>query len=180
MNKVLIFALGATVGSLVTWKIVKDKYEKIADDEIESVIEYYRNKEKETSCEAKEEPQRQPSPEEEELKARAEENRKLIKELGYANCEDDRILPYVIAPEEFGDLDITKTWMYYADDTLVDENDDIVSDPESIIGDALSHFGEYEDDCVHVRNEELNCDYEILQSEKTFSEVYTDDMKEDS
>ena len=37
MNKLFIFIVGAAVGSIVTWKLVKDKYEKIADDAIEDV-----------------------------------------------------------------------------------------------------------------------------------------------
>lgn len=45
MNKkllsVLMFAVGAAIGSAVTWKVVKTKYEQIADEEIESVREEY-------------------------------------------------------------------------------------------------------------------------------------------
>ena len=45
MNKVLFgFAAGLTVGSLVTLAIVDKKYRKIADEEIEAVREYYKNK----------------------------------------------------------------------------------------------------------------------------------------
>ena len=42
MNKgisVLIFAAGAAIGSLVTWKLTKTKYEAIANEEIKSVKE---------------------------------------------------------------------------------------------------------------------------------------------
>lgn len=38
----IIFAAGAGVGSFATWKIVKDKYKKIADEEIASVQEIDR------------------------------------------------------------------------------------------------------------------------------------------
>lgn len=45
MNKklfgVIMFAVGAAVGSAVTWKLVKTKYEQIADEEIQSVKEEY-------------------------------------------------------------------------------------------------------------------------------------------
>lgn len=45
MNKkllsVLMFAVGAAIGSAVTWKVIKTKYEQIADEEIESVREEY-------------------------------------------------------------------------------------------------------------------------------------------
>ena len=38
---VLMFAVGAAIGSAVTWKVVKTKYEKIAQEEIESVKEAF-------------------------------------------------------------------------------------------------------------------------------------------
>ena len=45
MNKklfgVIMFAVGAAVGSAVTWKVVKTKYEQIAEEEISSVREEY-------------------------------------------------------------------------------------------------------------------------------------------
>lgn len=47
MNKkllnVLMFAVGAAIGSAVTWKVVKTKYEQIAQEEIDSVKEEYAN-----------------------------------------------------------------------------------------------------------------------------------------
>ena len=46
MNKtlcnVLLVAAGAAMGSLVTWKVVKTKYEQIAQEEIDSVKEEYK------------------------------------------------------------------------------------------------------------------------------------------
>ena len=40
---VIMFAVGATIGSAVTWKLVKDKYEQIANDDIASVREEYKD-----------------------------------------------------------------------------------------------------------------------------------------
>lgn len=37
----IIFAAGAVIGSLVTWKVIKTKYEDIAQEEIDSVKEEY-------------------------------------------------------------------------------------------------------------------------------------------
>ena len=39
--KAFIFTTGAAIGSVVTWKVIKEKYKKIADEEIESVREEY-------------------------------------------------------------------------------------------------------------------------------------------
>ena len=44
MNKVTevaMFAAGAAIGALVTWKLVKNKYERIAQEEINSVKETF-------------------------------------------------------------------------------------------------------------------------------------------
>lgn len=45
MNKVLssaiMFTIGAAIGSVVTWKVVKTKYEQVAQEEIDSVKEEY-------------------------------------------------------------------------------------------------------------------------------------------
>ena len=44
VKNALIFVVGAAIGSVTTWYFVKDKYKKIADEEIESVKEYYSNR----------------------------------------------------------------------------------------------------------------------------------------
>lgn len=208
MNKVLAFVLGAGLGSLITWKIIEKKYKQLAEDEINSVRQYYKSRLADLADDI------QPSNDKPADKIKMSRNdyiaktsdeeveryTNLLKESGYTDeeVEDllndpdvtlehngdnyeiymephlDKVLPYVIAPEEYGereDFD-KKSWTYYSDFVLADEEGEIVSEPESIIGDALAHFGDYEDDSVYVRNEETECDYEILKHEKTFSEVY--------
>ena len=208
MNKVLFgFAAGLTVGSLVTLAIVDKKYRKIADEEIEAVREYYKNKHRIDSGLTVDQSKlfREVSDEDIKLdvelpKIPEEQYKKIVDDLGYndeemaellndpdisieqnengeveifLDSEKESTMPYVIAPEEFGEYDYdTKEWTYYSDFVLVDEEGEIVSEPESIIGDALSHFGEYEDGAVHVRNDGAECDYEIIKHNKTFSEVY--------
>ena len=81
--------------------------------------------------------------------------------------------PYAIPPEDFGDyVDYEPTTLYYyADGVLADEDDNIIEDPVAMVGDDfMDHYGEYEDDCVYVRNDRYRRDYEILRSEKTFAE----------
>ena len=41
---VIMFAAGAAIGSAVTWKILKDKYEKIVQEEIKSVKEVFSDR----------------------------------------------------------------------------------------------------------------------------------------
>ena len=44
MKNVFIFLAGVGVGSLVTWKYVERKYRNLAEEEIESVKELYKEK----------------------------------------------------------------------------------------------------------------------------------------
>ena len=190
MNKVIIFLLGATAGSLLTWKIVEERYRQIANEEIESVREYYKNKNDDKE-EVKPITVHHTGYNHDVVETNKSENEvndyeDMVSELGYSDDMNeawmepgtDYIAPVIIRPEEYGDNDFEmKSLTYYADFVLADnDGDDIISDPESIIGDALKHFGEYEDDSVHVRNFNDECDYEILKHEKTFSEMVGGDI----
>lgn len=88
--------------------------------------------------------------------------------------EDPQEKPYVIPPDkfdEFDDYDVISL-MYYADGVLCDDNDEPIPNVGDTVGDdAVLHFGEYDDDCVYVRNDRLKVDYEILRSLKTYKEV---------
>lgn len=175
MNNKLIacgmFVIGAAVGSIVTWKLTKTKYEQIAREEIESVKEVYSRMANET----------EPEPE---AKSMVEEYRKTVEDSGYISLnkeekkKEDTMTdaPYVISPEEFGEFDdydiVSLT--YYADGVLTDAMDDVMNDDdiELYIGaNSLEHFGEYEEDSVFVRNNEFKIDYEILRDNRMFKDV---------
>lgn len=114
-----------------------------------------------TLSEAKAEPD-----EEEEL---TDENAPVLTEI--ERRELDR--PYVISPSEFGELDYEKIELtYYADGILTDDRNEIMDDPDDIIGpDALDSFGDYEDDSVYVRNDGRRCDYAILKDLRNYRDV---------
>ena len=81
--------------------------------------------------------------------------------------------PYVISPNDFGELDGYETisLTYYANGVLTDDQDNIIDNVDEVIGmEALSHFGEYEDDSVFVRNDERKCDYEILLDYRSYED----------
>ena len=80
--------------------------------------------------------------------------------------------PYVIDPVEFGELyDYrTITLKYFNNGILLDDTDCPMEDPDIFIGDALDHFGEYEDDAVHVRNDQFRCDYEVIKIDKDWGQ----------
>ena len=170
MNKLFIFAAGAAIGSIVTWKLVKDKYARIAQEEIDSVKEVFSRRNQPN--EPVEEENEEPVPTSEEVV----EYKDIINSCGYSAVERVETMhdkPYVIEPGVFGeDPDYeTVSLSYYADGVLTDENNCII-DPgeiESLIGEeSLDHFGEYEDDSVFVRNEERKTDYEILAIQNNY------------
>jgi hypothetical protein len=172
LSKVLIFATGAAIGSLVTWKFIKTKYEKFANEEIQAMREYYFEstddvKEEDTLIDVNEE-----KPDTMSL-AKQYENR--LGGLGYggSNKEVVEVPDYIsiITPEEFGEEDGYKTesLTYYADGYVTDDRDNIIDDVDDLIGlESLEHFGEYEEDSVFVRNDKTKKDYEILKSYDTY------------
>ena len=82
--------------------------------------------------------------------------------------------PYVIAPDEVGETGYrTVSLNYYDDGVLTYENDDVIENVDELVGkDSLSHFGEYEDDTVYVRNDKQRIDYEILADTQKYSDIY--------
>lgn len=201
---IIAFAAGAAVGSVATWKLVKTKYEQIAQEEIESIREvYFHNEEDED----------EPDPDDEAPKmAEVRSYRDLVGKTGYVNYSgnslaDDEVeamvkekakaivdecndilegskteemktyknKPYVIHPDEFGEKDYNiVTLAYYKDGVVTTYNTGEVlsnDEVENLVGiESLSHFGEYEEDTVFVRNDSRKIDYEILRSE----DAYTD------
>jgi len=109
--------------------------------------------------------------------------------LGKPSSEDDedyteedskRTLdsPYVISHNEYmeGSLDYSQvTLTYFAeDDTLVDETDMPVENPDRVVGNVnLDKFGHRSNDprTVYIRNEKLAADYEVLLHDGSFGEV---------
>lgn len=190
MNKLgglLLFTLGAAVGAAASMNYFKKKYEAIAQEEIYAVREFYTKKKMENDAEDMKDEEHEESEEFEEENEIDEEretrNKEFynyaatIKDLRYTNEERKKAgpKPYVISPDEFGMSDEDYTCIslsYYEDQVLADDADHIVEDVENVVGfESLTHFGEYEDDCVYVRNDRRKCDYEILLRQEKYTDV---------
>ena len=181
---VAAFAIGCGLGSAVTLYLVKDKYARLAEDEIESVREVYSDKDKTSIHEPIKE--HYTNPREYANKPDIMEYAKKLGDSGYMDYSkpgapmveeeqrEERQMPYVIAPEEFGEFGSYEkiSLTYFADGTLADDRDRIIEDVDEIVGeDFADHFGEYEDDSVFIRNDILEADYEILKDERTYDEM---------
>lgn len=84
--------------------------------------------------------------------------------------------PYIISSEDFynseNDFDKITVSYYEGDDTLVDEREQPINDPEPVVGNRhLSMFGFKSDDpnIVYVRNERLSTDFEIMYEEGEYA-----------
>ena len=190
MNKTMnftMFVIGAVVGSVITWQYTKKKYEQIAQEEIDSVKEVFSKKEEAHDNKLDDSEARMKANQAKEKPGITEYTAQLH-ERGYTNYSNtfsaeekkeenksiDEDGPYVIAPEEFGELDNYEkiSLTYYSDHVLTDDYDEIIDDVEDVVGfDSLNHFGEYEDDSVFVRNDKLKHDYEILLDQRKYSDI---------
>lgn len=179
-----IFAAGIGTGVVATKQYFKNYYEERYQEDVSSVKEVFaRNKTNDIQDEFVNDEQKK---KEQDL---SKYSNKLEK-LGYAyysssNIEkkpavqepakDDR--PYVIAPDEFGELDdydiITLNY-YEGDDVLTDDCDELLDDPDGTVGlDSLDHFGDYEDDpdVVYVRNDRLKAYFQIVLDARSYEDV---------
>lgn len=182
----VIFVLGAAVGSVVTWQYTRKKYEQIAQEEIDSVKEIFSKRESAADVEITDPEPHTAKIGKPEEKPDITEYAARLERDGYTNYsnvgaeqkkeeqETMEIKPYVISPEEFGEFEDYEriSLSYYADQILADEDDEKVDDVDNVVGlESLTHFGEFEDDSVFVRNDRLKCDYEILLDQRTYSDV---------
>ena len=188
MNKtvttVMAFAVGAAAGVAATWKFFEEKYARIAQEEIDSVKEVFSKRDRKEVQPEKTEPVVEATIENpKELIAVNKNVSAIIDYSGYSSSQDDKPeepKPYVIPPEAFGELEeegyTNVSLTFCSDQVVIDDNNDILEDVNDVIGfESLSHFGEYEDDAVYVRNDKLRCDYEILLDQRT-SEQYIGDQ----
>lgn len=190
LSKVIIFTAGATVGSAVTYLLVKKRCEQKAQEEIDKVVDEFYNREitiEDVVTAAVEEgidvnfcvePKETEEPVDEK-----EEYEDIVKgekyvsyaqeKLGKKEEKNDMKRPYVIPPEEYGECDYaTVSLWYWADGVITNERNKIIKNVEELVGENVaSHFGEYEEDSVFIRNEVQEIDYEILRDERRFSEI---------
>ena len=168
---IIAFSLGAVTGSLITWKLVEAKYKRIADEEIKDVVEHFSNKRKEES---------------ETEEKNVDEKDSVVDEYseiasGYKSDEEGSeepmkdTKPFVIPPEEFGQMDDyeAESLMYFeGDGVLTDDWFNVIEKVDGLVGkDFAEHFGEYEDVSVFVRKPMFKKDFEIWKDERTFESV---------
>lgn len=196
---VFLVVAGAAIGSAITWKVVTTKYEKIVQEEINSVKEEFKRLYEEPEAVAEVEVQNE------------EENEVIETEEDVFEPTDDEVFeyhnissmyrssendedendeeggeddldeapyingPYVISPDDFRCSPPgynAQALDYYSDGVLADSWGTKLDIEETIGEDSLNHFGEYADDILYVRNERKEIDYEVTYDLRTYKEVY--------
>lgn len=169
LSNLFIFATGATVGAVVTWKFLKTKYERLVQEEIDSYKEALGCLDKNDISEEETEYEAPTA----EVTTRRSDYQQMVKKCDYKGV-DDMNKPYVISPDDYGDNEEydTETLFHFQDGVLTDDNDVPIEDVDGVVGaDYADHFGEYEDDSVFIRNDGLRTDYEILLEPRNYSDV---------
>lgn len=187
-----IFAAGALAGAAVAARVVRDKYQQEAEEEIAEMRDYYRELRKENV-------EKYPV-QNEEAEAEKEENTKneydeIVK--GYTNYtqylskaaakyfdtetkenkkeekeERTNYEPFIIDVEEFGEDPTydTATLTYYKDKVLTNDLDDVID--YSVAGEEnLKIFDEHPDcKAIYVRDDIYMVDYEIIRDPYQYDE----------
>lgn len=180
---VVSFAVGALIGSSATWIFAKKYYEKISKDEIDSVKKEFskmRNansepsdhEEKNNDISSLRDTSDKIEPYNYTDHSKKEEHDISVKEVQDVND------PYVISPDEYGEyMDYEQVSLtYFRDGVLADEDTlEVIDDIAGTVGeDFADHFGEYEDDSVHIRNDVTRCEYEILADLRSYSDALSE------
>lgn len=192
MNKTFIaFGAGLAVGIGGTYFYLKQKYEEKLSEQIQEVRRHYQ--EKQEKPKAKEEKDEKFTNRFEESEERGK-NRIAYESIAkrYQGSDEQRPVdpaeqesPPEDEPEEeiftvteeeiesydnFEGIDLT----YYAeDDILCDDQEQVIEDPEAIIGDALTKFGVKSGypNTVYVINKRVRAIFEVLMVEGSYQEI---------
>ena len=186
MKGLLIFAAGLAVGAVAGAVIVKNKVLADAKAEIEEVREYYResrgqkDEHVEEVKEVKEVEKKEYELKDIQIKDEPKTgltNYSQITKMYMSKDEHQTPMyddPFVIDPSEFGENPEydTETLTYFADGVLVDDVDDVIEEPDIVVGlENLKVFEEFGATSVYVRNDIYKTDYEIIRDDWNYSDL---------
>lgn len=179
-----IFAAGALAGAAVAARVVRDKYQQEAKEEIAEMREYYRELRKENI--EKYPVQNEEAEAEKEENTKDEYNEIVQNYTNYTQYNDTETKenkkeekeertnyePFIIDVEEFGEDPTydTATLTYYKDKVLTNDLDDVID--YSVAGEEnLKIFDEHPDcKAIYVRDDIYMVDYEIIRDPYQYDE----------
>ena len=185
MKGLLIFAAGLAVGAVAGAVIVKNKVLADAKAEVEEVRKYYREsrgvvEEVEEKEEVKEVEKKEYELKDIQVKDEPKTGLTNYNQITKMYMSKDEFQspmyddPFVIDPSEFGENPEydTETLTYFADGVLVDDVDDVIEEPDIVVGlENLKVFEEFGATTVYVRNDIYKTDYEIIRDDWNYSDL---------
>ena len=185
MKGLLIFAAGLAVGAVAGAVIVKNKVLADAKAEVEEVRKYYREsrgvvEEVEEKEEVKEVEKKEYELKDIQVKDEPKTGLTNYSQITKMYISKDEFQspmyddPFVIDPSEFGENPEydTETLTYFADGVLVDDVDDVIEEPDIVVGlENLKVFEEFGATTVYVRNDIYKTDYEIIRDDWNYSDL---------
>lgn len=192
MNKTfLVFGAGLAVGVGGTYFYLKQKYEEKLSEQIQEVRKHYQKKQEQSKSKEEKDEKFTNRFEEAEKREKDRIAYESITKRYHGSVEQRPVDPaeqesppedepeeeiFTVTEEEmetydnFEDIDLT----YYAeDDILCDDQEQVIEDPEAIIGDALTKFGAKSGypDTVYVINKRVRAIFEVLMVEGSYQEI---------
>ena len=185
MKGLLIFAAGLAVGAVAGAVLVKNKVLADAKAEIDEVRKYYREsrgvvEEVEEKEEVKEVEKKEYELKDIQVKDEPKTGLTNYSQITKMYMSKDEFQtpmyddPFVIDPSEFGENPEydTETLTYFADGVLVDDVDDVIEEPDIVVGlENLKVFEEFGATTVYVRNDIYKTDYEIIRDDWNYSDL---------
>lgn len=198
INKILYFSGGAVVGAAAMWLLLKKKYDDELEQRTQSVIRAFTEQANRNAKNSLDDPSIEPD--KTELADTPDNEKDIMRNAGdlskrprvdytaYGRTDDapteTKIASeptvsetHIIAPIDFGEIEdyvqIQMTQFY--DGVLTDDDFNMIdpADLEKWLGgiDPMNHYGEYEDDAVHIRNDSMKCYIEIVKDERLFAAI---------
>lgn len=194
LKELFIFATGALAGTFIGARISKKHYSELAEEEINDIRDYYKNKLENTNVKNQETEEVEELLEKTEKVEDKQEYDKIIKIGNYMTIDDEtdeedkedeendqheelssiNDEPYVINPEDFGKdgYYATQTLTYFADGILVDDVDEVVEQAECLVGTHhIDIFRDFDATSVYIRNDWAMTDFEILKDDWFWSDI---------
>lgn len=195
MKKLLIFLAGGAVGSLITWYFTKEYYRKKTDEEVNDVVEHFRNAYKREVEEPRRIQQETERQQRESWQAQKEAYYKMseqyqpadepVPEVGYypePHPHEDYNPPYEVTEEQVLDLMRMNDEWEQVELTYYEADDVVVEDREQMENWA-EYVGPISSKCFNsqglyfVRNEKYKVDYEIHYEPGNFGDTDDPDFR---
>lgn len=184
---VVSFVVGAAMGASAAYMATRARYRKIADEEIKSVKEMYKEEKQKMTEKVSVEPEEKEETEETEESEESEETvivswdtkekvNEMIESYGHIEkYESDE--PRVISEEEFFDNedDGYRSYEYYLfeDGVVSDDMGDRIERPEDVFGkDWEDGYERFDLDICYVVDPPVKTQYQILKDPRTYSEMF--------